>query len=147
METLKISEEINVKYIEERAKNISNYSDKLRKSMMDIDTAFTPALEQAGTQFIDSEDIHSYQDMHGKISFRLKIVKVGDNWGIFVRKDVPWETEFTHLSFDSVQRIVLKNAAKRILIFLQAYGKYLSEVEREYQEISDKTEKMALSII
>jgi len=147
MNTTEISEEINVKYIDERAKNISKYSDKLRNAMIDIDKAFTPALENAGISFVDSEDIHSYNDTHGKISYRLKIVEVGDNWGIFVRRDVPWETEYEHLSFDSVKRVVLKSAAKRILTFLQAYGKYLREVEKEYQEISEKTEKMAIAVL
>lgn len=149
MSTETISEEnkVTISYIMERAENIARYSDKLRKSMEDIDVAFTPALKKAGVQYKDTEDIHKANDDHGTIAYRLKITEIGSNWGIFIRKDVPYETEYTYLAFDSVGRIVLKASAKRILKFLEGYCIYLSEIEKEYQEISDKTEKMALSII
>ena len=129
-----------IDYIEERAENISNYSDKLREAVKQIDRATFKHFENAGFHFRDTEIIYSSGDgiWCEKVNYFLAITKAPE-WGICVVNDLNeycsiWDTA---KPLEDEKRAVIKNAIKRLPEFLQNYSKYVEEKEREYKEIAD----------
>lgn len=129
-----------IKYIKDRAENISKYSDKLRESIIAIDGELTPFFETAGIIVIDDE--FEYMDKHGT-KYQLSISKeYRGSWGIYLDNGYHEDLMF----IGDAPRNALKMVVKRIIPLLEKYAKILEQNEVEYKDIAANAESMAKSI-
>ena len=74
-----------IEYIQNRAQGIARYSDKLRKTMTQIDEPLREGFKQAGIKHLDTEDIFRESvDQYIEKYYRLKITKAADDWKVWV---------------------------------------------------------------
>lgn len=127
-----------VQYINERAENLVRYSDKLSAALKSIDRYFEIIGPKAGIKFIDPEIF--YTDNHeyfGKVNYRLSVRK---DWGLYSVSDT---MEVDNEVITDCGRPIKKAAIKRLPEFLRLYALELEKYAKEYEEISEKAEKMA----
>jgi hypothetical protein len=126
-----------VKYINERAGNLVRYSDKLSAALITIDKYFEIVGPKAGIRFTDPEPFYTDNNEYlGKVNYRLSVRK---DWGLHSIADVE---EFSGEVITDCSRPVKKAAIKRLPEFLRLYALELEKYEKEYEEISEKAEKM-----
>jgi len=129
-------------YIAERSNNISKYSDKLSRSIEEIDQYFRRVGPISGLHFI--EDRTFYIDETRKYSLAVTV------------SDAVWGLKVAFYDFEESDALYtsLKPATylgrfmkTRIIInlpqFIASYAAELERLEKEYEDISRKAEKMA----
>ena len=137
MDTEVISAEM-VKYINERAKNLVRYSDKLSDALNSIDDYFEIIGPKVGIRFTDKESF--FEERHeylGKVFYHLSVRK---DWGLYV---VSSAMEIEDKCITDCSRFIKKEAIKRLPEFLKLYSLEAERFEKEYKDISEKAEKMA----
>jgi len=132
-----------VKYLEERAKRIAKYSDKLSDAIDKIDRFLEEVGETAGVKFIDTEVFyeHKLPDYGETEEFRLAVAKRRLGWGLMVERKLGTYSGLEYLIRKS--RDVKKAAVKRLPAFLKAYAEALEQTEKEVKEFSEKAERIA----
>jgi len=141
MDTQNIEAEVSgktVQYINERAENLVRYSDKLSAALKSIDKYFEIIGPLAGIRFTDLEPF--YTDNHeyfGKVNYRLSVRK---DWGLYSVSDT---MEVDNAVITDCARPIKKAAIKRLPEFLRLYALELEKYEKEYEEISEKADRMA----
>jgi len=127
-----------VKYINERALNLVKYSDKLSTALKTIDKYFEAIGPKAGIRFTDPEPFYTDNNEYlGKVNYRLSVRK---DWGLY---SVPDAMEIPNSIITDCARSLKKATIKRLPEFLRLYAAELEKLEKEYEEISEKAEKMA----
>lgn len=133
-----------VKYLEERAKNIAKYSDKLRDAVRKVDMYVEGVGKATGVEFLDTEPMMAYTDSGAQVEVRLAVKKRNGVWGIAVLERVEWESSFYFRCWLShACREILKAAVKRLPTFIKLYADELEKQEKEIRDFAEKAEKIA----
>jgi len=127
-----------VSYMNERAANLVRYSDKLSEALNKIDDYFEEIGPKAGIKFTDHEVFFTeYKDQIGKIKYKLMVSK---EWGLYASPDCEY---IDSILIAEGSRPMKKEAIKRLPEFLRLYAESLEIFEKEYEDISEKAEKIA----
>jgi len=142
MDTQNIETEVSgktVQYINERAENLVRYSDKLSTALKSIDKYFEIIGPKAGIRFTDPEIFYTEShEFFGTVNYKLSVRK---EWGLYSVSDT---MEVDNSVITDCGRPIKKAAIKRLPEFLRLYALELEKYEKEYEEISEKAEKMAV---
>lgn len=127
-----------VSYMNERAANLVRYSDKLSEALNKIDDYFEEIGPKAGIKFTDPDVFFTeYKDQIGKIKYKLMVSK---EWGLYASPDCEY---IDAILITEGSRPMKKEAIKRLPEFLRLYAESLERFEKEYEDISEKAEKIA----
>jgi len=127
-----------VSYLEERASNISRYSDKLSEALREIDTYFEKVGPKVGIRFIDSEPFYEETNPNeGKISYYLMVAK---DWGLYAKSNCEYIDSklIAHAS-----RAMKKAAVVRLPEFMKLYAEAARKTESEFEDVSKKATQIA----
>lgn len=137
-------------YMQERAKNIKKYSDKLTEGLKEIDGIITELIENIKMSYKDEIPLlirngnDSIIKYYLKASYSsddpsgLKIVKAICEYGGGTEYEYDWIFEASK----ELQRL----AIKRLPDFMRIYAKKLEEKEEDCKECSDMAEKILNAI-
>jgi hypothetical protein len=136
-----------IKYLEEREKNLSKYSDKLRENVEKVWTKLDGTLPadflMRGKDFFSEEE-----EYFGEISWHLATLAETEKWyaGIYVVKN--YGTGEVQISIKDVSRKVLKAlvSSGALIEFAKIAEETLAAAEQEYKQVADVAEKMAKAI-
>lgn len=137
-------------YIFERSNNIARYSDKLSKSIEQIDQYFKKVGPISGIRYIESRTFYTddEDDYHRFYSLAVETTDSG-NWGLKVATFDSEELNAEWTSLKSVtwqSRFIKKQVIQALPQFMKSYAAELEKYEKEYQDISEKAERMAAII-
>ena len=134
------------KYITEKAKNLSNYSTKLRERLEDLDTLLEAPTQEAGIDFIYETPIHSSNPNYEcEIEYQIYFKGAKYPYGLFVRKYVEY-SENENLQIYQVKRFVLKKMVALLPDALKAYCEHLGQLGEEYREAYEQINKICEAI-
>lgn len=137
-----------INYLNERAENMTKYSDKITDALRQFDTIITPIAAKINLDFRDTEVLGEKTTEYGKITYRLHIRKetAAHGAGIAVQIDDPmapiYKYEWVYESNVALQ----KAAVKRLATFIKLYSEYATEKENEYREIAEMAEAMLAAV-
>jgi len=132
-----------IQYLQERAKNIVKYSDKLSTAITTLDDAIGKGILLTGLEFCDTEPFGTDPgDDFGPSQQLYLSARIGaGSGGIGVR--ITTGGYDTDQWLVATRREVKKQAVKRIPTFLANYLAFLAEKEAEFKAIAEAAEKMA----
>lgn len=131
-----------VKYINERARNVESYSDKLRKAIEEIDNYLEEIAKQSGVGFCGPAIEHDEEGMPIFLAIDKNYRATVPYWGLCLTYFNGVEHNFGKL-LKSASRDQIKKAVPLLPKFLRDYAKELRESEQELKEFSDKAERIA----
>jgi len=127
-----------IEYINERAMNLTVYSDKLSKAISVIDDYIGLIGPKAGIKFTDPEVFFDeFDECIGPVTYKLSIRK---EWGLYA---IPDCMEIEPVLITESIRPMKKAMVKRLPEFLSLYAAELEKFEKEYKDISEKATRMA----
>ena len=135
-----------MKYITERSENLARFSDKLSRAIESIELYFEKIAPVAGVRF--SSKLIFYEDPEDEYNrfYCLAILNEGyKGWGL---KVLTFDCDETQAMWTRCRqprdesRRVKKEIIKALPGFMAEYAEALKKYEKEYQDISDKAEKM-----
>lgn len=124
------------RHIEQRTRELVNYSDKLRESFKNIDIEFSSLFKEAGVVYTDSEPIDSDDDF----SYYLKIGKDRNGYWGFIKTTNDYYVPEVEMVEQS--RFLIKKTILRLPTFLQCYIERLDKTTEEYKKASEMAEAM-----
>lgn len=136
-----------MKYIVDRSQNISRYSDKLSKSIDRISEYFKKVAPISGLRFFSLDPFFEDDKNEYNRYYYLCITNFLDReWKLCVATfdSLDDDAQWTRLRDPySESRIIKKEIIKALPQFMLDYAEKLKEVEKEYESISEKAEKIA----
>ena len=131
----------------ERSNNIARYSDKLSKSIEQIDQYFKKVGPISGIHYTENRTFYTddEDDYHRFYSLAVETTDSG-NWGL---KVATFDSEAINAEWTSLgpvtwqSRFIKKQVIQALPQFMKSYAAELEKYEKEYRDISEKAEKMA----
>jgi hypothetical protein len=133
-------------YIEERAQNIRNYSDKLTESLREIDGIVTEVIKKVKMSCRDEMPLKIESSDYGTTRYYLKVVySKNDPSGLAIVKRSEYGPDSDDWIFEAskeLQRI----AVTRLPVFMEVYAKKLEEKETDCKECAELAENILNAI-
>ena len=134
-------------YIFERSNNIARYSDKLSKSIEQIDQYFKKVGPISGIHYIESRTFYTDDEDDYRKFYSLAVETTGNGfWGL---KVATFDSEAINAEWTSLEsvtwqsRFIKKQVIQALPQFMKSYAAELEKYEKEYRDVSEKAEKMA----
>lgn len=131
-------------YLEQRAKELERYSDKLRENVKLINDEIEAIAKQAGITYISDIAIEENEDYPCR--WVLAIMKQKDFWGIVVLGTIDKDDHMFSCWIENASRLRIKNFVKQAKRFFEGYKAKLDETTEEYRKVSEITEKLVKEI-
>ena len=137
-------------YITERSNNIARYSDKLSKSIEQIDQYFKKVGPISGIHHIEDRIFYTDDEDDYRRFYSLAVETTGTGNGFFWGlKVATFDSEAINAEWTSLEsvtwqsRFIKKQVIQALPQFMKSYAAELEKYEKEYRDISEKAEKMA----
>lgn len=129
-----------VRYLEERSKNISKYSDKLRKAVQQVSDYLALIRKQSGIIYVSSHVVS--RDNWGEPLY----LTIFDGWHVglalcYIAPNGDYLPDKQYVSDFSRDELI--ETVKVLPQFLREYAEELKESEKEIKEFSEKAERIA----